>query len=77
MMILAPRKVIGFENSVNSGGIPYALLLEKYQKSPAKLIYSHTIMETLSHFLLKFRAFFMGNHFSNTKPLKAISIATS
>lgn len=39
MIILAPREVIDFENSVNSGGIPYVLLPEKQQKSSTKFMY--------------------------------------
>ena len=77
MMILASRKTVGFENSVNNGGIPYALLPRKHQKSPAKLGYLNHF--GILQFLIytKLMMFFRFDSHSNTKPLKAISIATS
>ena len=75
MMILTPRKVIGFENSVNSGGIPYALLPRKHQKSPAKSMHLNHFKRPQFLICPKLTVFFRFDSYSNTKPLKAISIA--
>lgn len=77
MMILASRKVIDFENSVNSGGISYALLPRKHQKSPANSMHLNHCKRTPFIIYPKFMAASEFNSYSSTKLLKAISIATS
>ena len=76
MIVLAPRKTVGFENSANSGGIPYALLPGKDRKSPDKLVYRNHFKRTQFMIYPKFMASSEFDSYSNTKLLKAISIAT-
>lgn len=77
MMIVAPRKVIGLENSVNSGGMPYALLSEKQPKLSAKLISVNCFRGAKYLVCPRSTLLFRFDCHSNTKVPKAISIAAS
>ena len=77
MIILAPRKTVGFENSVNNGGIPYALLPGKHHKSSDKSVHLDHFKRTQFMIYPRFMTSSEFDSYSNTKLLKAISIATS
>lgn len=70
MIILAPKKVIDFENSLNGGRIPCALLPEKHHKSPDKLRYLNHFKRAEFLICPKLTVFFRFDSYSNQNYLK-------